>query len=1091
MYKKLAYLISLILILSFAEESARGLEVKINFQHPSSVTPEGYLPDSGEIFGDRGNGFSYGWDESITGDARERSANTDQRYDTLVQMQEGDPRTWEIELPNGGYEVFVACGDASYNDQINTIDVEGNILTDPDGRDNYDEYFLTVFVSDGRLTIKPAPGGLKCKIMFLHINTLAIYKAYNPDPADDSLLSQTSVNLSWTAGDLAVSHNVYFSDNFEAVSTGDDHVFLLNQTDTSLVVGSPGNYYPDGLVPGATYYWRVDEVNEAHPDSPWEGDVWSFTIPATMAYNPDPADNAEFIYPNVTLGWTPGFGAQSHTVYIDSDLDDLNNAAGGDPQTETTFTPPPLAKNTVYYWRVDEYDGVNTYKGEVWSFKTIPDVPIADPNLLCWWKFDEVFGDIILDYSGYDHFGTVHGASAKLDGRVGGALYFGGDGDYVVDEDAENYLNGLSAITVCMWLKSGGINSDLGFMDCVEPDNKDRVLTMRYDRAGVSYGGRNVIKIGVVSTPQTGPDYEQQLESSSNVQSIQWQHIAMTWSGGDVIRLYINGIEDTPTGMTEPNDAGGVITDCEKLIIGKGGKDIGTTAGWRGYIDDVRIYNIVLTAEDITQVMRGESDLAWNPSPTNGSTPDLHHTLPLSWLAGDNAVEHDVYFGTDQEAVANANISNTSGIYRGRQTAASYIPDEGVEWGTGPYYWRVDEYNTDGTITKGRLWQFTVADFILVDDFESYNDFDPDQEDSNRIYLTWLDGYDNPSINGSIVGYPEPDFAAFEHFVETTIIHGGRQSMPYFYNNSVGNSEATMMLTYPRDWTEQDVKVLTLWFRGYPASFKEEPAGTYTMSASGEDIGGTSDEFRYTYKRLSGAGSITAQVLSVENTNEWAKAGVMIRRTLEPGSPFAAVYITPENGCRYQGRLTIGGELSSDTSVATPEQRTITAPYWVKIERDNDNNFNGYYSSDGVNWTAMAWNPQSIVMHQDVYIGLALTSHNPIAVCKATFSDVETTGTVTPATWTQEAIGTEMLSNDSEPMYVVLNDNAVVYNNDPDAVQIDEWKQWNIDLQNFADKGVNLTNVDSIGIGFGDRDNPQVGGSGLVFFDDIRLYRAE
>jgi len=1083
MRKKLIYLISLMLILSLATDLAKGLEVKINFQHPSSVTPEGYLPDSGEIFGDRGNGFSYGWDENITGDARERSANIDQRYDTLVQMQEGDPRTWEIELPNGAYDVFVACGDASYNDQINTIDVEGNILTDPDGRDNYDEYYVTVIISDGRLTIKPAPDGLKCKIMFVHIDTLPIFKAYDPVPADDTVHPEASVSLSWTPGDFAVSHNVYFGDSFDDVDNGTGDTFKGNQSETSLVI--------ENLVPGTTYYWRIDEVNELHLDSPWKGDIWSFSVPVMTAYKPDPPDGAEFIYPNVTLSWTAGFGAQSHTVYIGSNFDDVNNASGGDLQDATSYTPAPLAKDTVYYWRVDEYDGVTKHKGDIWSFTTIPDVPIADPNLLCWWRFDEVFGDIVLDDSGYDHFGTVQGASPKLDGRVGGALYFGGGGDFVVDEDAENYLNGLSAITVCMWLKAGGIGTDLGFMDCVEPDNKDRVLTMRYDGTGASYGGRNVIKIGVVSTPETGPDYEQQLESSSNVQTLQWQHIAMTWSGGEVIRFYFNGVEDTPTGTTEPNDAGGVITDCTKLIIGKGGKDIGTTSGWRGYIDDVRIYNIVLTAEDITQVMRGESDLAWNPSPANGSTPDLHHTLPLSWSAGDNAVEHDVYFGTDRDAVADADISDISGIYRGCRSDTSYIPDEGIEWGTGPYYWRVDEYNTDGTITKGRIWQFTVADYILIDDFESYNDFDPDQEDSNRIFLTWLDGFDNPSVNGSIVGYPYPDFAAGEHFVETTIIHSGRQSMPYFYNNGVGNSEATMMLSYPRDWTEEQVSVLTLWFRGYPASFKGDPVGTYTMSASGADIGGTADEFRYAYKQLSGAGSITAQVLSVENTNEWAKAGVMIRRTLDSSSPFAAVYITPENGCRYQGRLTIGAGLSSDSSVATPEQRAITAPYWVKIERDNANNFNGFYSSDGVSWTAMAWNPQNIPMPTDVYIGLALTSHNPIAVCKAQFSDVSTTGTVTPATWTEEAIGTEMLSNDPESMYVVLNDNAVVYHDDPFAVQIDVWTQWNIDLQNFADKGVNLTDVDSIGIGFGDRDNPQAGGSGLVFFDDIRLYRSE
>jgi hypothetical protein len=81
-----------------------------------------------------------------------------------------------------------------------------------------------------------------------------------------------------------------------------------------------------------------------------------------------------------------------------------------------------------------------------------------------------------------------------------------------------------------------------------------------------------------------------------------------------------------------------------------------------------------------------------------------------------------------------------------------------------------------------------------------------------------------------------------------------------------------------------------------------------------------------------------------------------------------------------------------------------------------------------------------------------------------------------------------MLSNDPESMYVALNNSAVVYHDNPNASLISEWTEWNIDLQEFADQGIDLMDVDKITIGFGDRDNPQLGGSGLVYFDDIRLY---
>jgi hypothetical protein len=323
--------------------------------------------------------------------------------------------------------------------------------------------------------------------------------------------------------------------------------------------------------------------------------------------------------------------------------------------------------------------------------------------------------------------------------------------------------------------------------------------------------------------------------------------------------------------------------------------------------------------------------------------------------------------------------------------------------------------------------------------------------------------------------------------------------MPYFYENFKQGfskySEAQMSLSYPRDWTEQGVTELSLWFRGYAAGFKEEPAGTYTMTASGADIAGTSDQFRYVYKRLSGSGSIQAQVLSVENTHMWAKAGVMIRRTLDPSSPFAALYITPGAGCRFQSRPTLGADHSSDSGVATDEEWSITAPYWIKIERDSTNHsFRGYYSSDGVTWQEMAWNPQYIVMPDEVYIGLALTSHSLNSICTAQFSDVEITGSLRNPNWTDEVIGTTMLSNDAEPMYVaVANSNgepAVIYNDNPDAAQTETWTEWIINLQDLENQGLILTDVDSIAIGFGTRGNTQIsGGSGKVYIDDIRLYR--
>ena len=204
-------------------------------------------------------------------------------------------------------------------------------------------------------------------------------QAAGPVPADGALHADTWVNMAWRAGDFAVSHDVYLGDNFDDVDAGAESVFQGNQTSTFLVAGFPGFAYPDGLVPGTTYYWRIDEVNHAEPNSPWKGDVWSFSIPPKTAYYPVPAEGAESVDLNVQLNWTAGFRAKLHYIVFGEDFDEVNNAAAGIPNGTAHYSPGPLKLAKTYYWRVDESDGIETYKGEVWSFTTEGAVTALDP----------------------------------------------------------------------------------------------------------------------------------------------------------------------------------------------------------------------------------------------------------------------------------------------------------------------------------------------------------------------------------------------------------------------------------------------------------------------------------------------------------------------------------------------------------------------------------------------------------------------------------------------------------------------------------------------------------------------------------------
>ena len=557
---------------------------------------------------------------------------------TLIAKEEGTNLPWIAEW-EAGIEFYDGAGEFPADKRI--MFFGGTQETDGPPRTPWGAWNFT---DEGEIMFRNA-------IRYMLGSLWAPGKAYGPVPDDWAIYENTWVNLGWQPGELAVSHDVYFGDNFDDVNDGTEGTFQGKQTSTFFVAGFPGFAYPDGLVPGTTYYWRIDEANDTEPNSPWKGDVWSFSIPPKTAYFFNPADGAESVEVDVQLSWTPGFGAKLHTVYFDESFDEVDNAFGGSSQGTLNYNPGALEMAKTYYWRVDEFDVIETHKGDVWSFIT--------------------------------------------QGAVG------------------------------------------------------------------------------------------------------------------------------------------------------------------------------------------------SPSPAKGAV-DVKQIQILSWSPGVYGASHEVYFGIDKDAMKNADT--TSPEYKGSGTLGSESYDAGnLEWNT-TYYWRIDEANNANANSPwtGPLWSFTTADFLVVDDFEIYNDLDPAESASNRIFNAWLDGLDNPA-NGSIVGYENPPFA------EQKIIHSGSQSMPLSYDNSIGYSEATMTLTYPRDWTVNGVNTLTIWFRGEGA-------------------------------------------------------------------------------------------------------------------------------------------------------------------------------------------------NAAETLYVALNDSAVVTNDNPDTALRTSWTQWDIDLQAFADQGVNLANVNTIALGLGNRNNPQAGGSGTMYFDDIRLY---
>jgi hypothetical protein len=601
-----------------------------------------------------------------------------------------------------------------------------------------------------------------------------VTQALAPDPADGVIIDSTWVNLIWTPGDLAVSHQIYIADNFSDVNSGAESAFQGSQATTPFTMGFPGFAFPDGLVPGKTYYWRIDEVNETEPESPWKGSIWSFSIRPKTAWHPVPADRALFVEPDISLTWDPGVGGALYYVYFGDNFDDVNSATGAAAIIANMYEPGQLEQGKTYYWRVYSSDGLNVHRGKVWSFTT--SVP-------------------------------------------GGGLI----GEYF------NTMN------------PGG-----------QP-----VLTRTDPSIDVDYG--------------TG---------SPEPNVVDEDFFSVRWRGEVQVAF-----SEVYTFYTRTNDGSRLWID-EKLIVDKW--------AWVNRVVDTRGEPIELVAGERYSIRMelfnedgdAEAHLLWeSASEPKAIIPSAAFSPPVR--AGAPSPSNSAVDVRD--AVKNADTSSPE--YKGTRElgSESYEPGQ-LDWDT-TYYWRVDEVNDLNPDSPwiGSVWNFTTANFLIVDDFELYNDLNPDDPESNRIFNVWLDGFDNPAINGSVVGYANPPFT------EQVNVHSGNHSMPMSYDNAVGKSEATLTLTDQRDWTVSAVNTLTIWFRGDAA-------------------------------------------------------------------------------------------------------------------------------------------------------------------------------------------------NIAEPMYVALNDSAVVTHDNPDAALIPTWTAWNIDLKTFADQGVNLADVNTITLGLGNRNNPVAGGTGMMYFDDIRLY---
>jgi len=284
---------------------------------------------------------------------------------------------------------------------------------------------------------------------------------------------------------------------------------------------------------------------------------------------------------------------------------------------------------------------------EVPEVPETPTLPSEDPIL--WWTLDEGSGSNADDASGNNRDGAVSsGADWTAEGQINGALRLDGNQQLVINADAEDYLNGLDAITVSMWVKSDQVGSDRGFLSTVDKVGDDKDLGIRYDDRGSYGGGDDVIKLGLRTT-EGFVEYE----SASNVQTQAWQHIVLSWNSGEAPKLYINGQLDNPTYAAPA--IGGTLSGITDLIVGKGQR---VEESWDGNIDDVRIYNRAVSAAEVMGLFNDEGAPANRVPVAAADTYAATAGEPLTVSAEEGVLTNDT--DADGDALSISNSATTS-----------------------------------------------------------------------------------------------------------------------------------------------------------------------------------------------------------------------------------------------------------------------------------------------------------------------------------------------------------------------------------------------------------------------------------------------
>jgi hypothetical protein len=535
-----------------------------------------------------------------------------------------------------------------------------------------------------------------------------------------------------------------------------------------------------------------------------------------IAWKPNPADGAEGVLQPL-LRWNAADTAVLHDVYfgtspeLGSEQQVLSRQAAA-----VYWHGPGFEPGTTYYWRVDEIDAAgNVTTGRVWTFVSASLTAyrprpadgakwVAPEALTLAWSpgMNAISHDIYFGLS-QDEIAAGTGGTLKKGKEFStafalGALQAGVTYYWRVDE---NLLDG-SKQTGPVWsfttlAPGGGLKGE--YFD--NPDLTGTPVLVRTD-PGVDFAwgttGPGAPLPGTGYSVRWSGDLEAAFTETYTIYVYADDGVKLWFNGELLVDKWFGQETGSPTyGVKVPLEAGQRYPIVMEYFFNSGSAV--AELSW----ESPRTPLQTIPAGALSLLLR-----AYSPNPTQHAL-NVRQRPVLGWRVGEKAAGHDLYFGNDRDAVANATPADTS-LYQGRQAleATTFEPVP-LEWNK-TYFWRVDEVNdaSPDSPWAGSVWDFTTANFVVVEDFEIYTD---NMDADEAIYQTWIDGETNNT--GSLVGYWE---AREGTFGERQTVYGGKQSMPLAYDNTQApyRSETERTWAEPQDWTINGVDTLVLHVKG-------------------------------------------------------------------------------------------------------------------------------------------------------------------------------------------------------------------------------------------------------------------------------------